>query len=53
MSIFLSERYIKEGIGFEEIDSLKNEHFLENTSRHSLYQKKINSEIECRLNAES
>ena len=44
---------MKEGVGFEEIDTLQNEQFLENANMRSLYQKKINDEIEGRLQAES
>lgn len=52
LSIFLSDRYIKEG-SLEEIEGIDKEQIVGTQKVRDVYQKKINDEIEARLNAET
>ena len=56
MSIFLSDRYIKEGMSTEEIEALDSEQNLglqQTLQMRDVYQKRINDEIEAKLKAEA
>ena len=50
MSIFLSDRYIKEGVSVDDVQSIVKDDF---GSTREVYQRMINDEVQARLTCET